>query len=143
MAKKTVVVTPLAARLLQVHDADGDFRVEVPGESKITFGPAIPMSSKGTRMHLPEGSQVYALRVYKGPTERAGLLAVFPGITGFRDLGLVKVHRPARAEGGEMGWVEDQDWRMGQEVSKKLTPSKDDWMTIGGPVQTQAYTRRP
>lgn len=124
--KKTVSVTvKLPLRTLQVHDNDGDFRVSVPGESKVTFGPAIP-ASRTQRAMMTGGSNVYALRVYKGPTERAGLLAVFPGVTGFRDLGEVQVHRPARKDSGEWGWVEDNEWRVAKDVREKLNPTPDD-----------------
>lgn len=133
--KKVKVEVKLAARLLQVSDGDGDFRVEVPGESKVTFGPALPVGRK-ERMMTGMGEQVYALRVYKGPTERAGLLAVFPGITGFRDLGEVKVHRPARQDNGEIGWVEDTAWRAGKQLIEKLNPTPIESDLAGFPLIT-------
>lgn len=108
-------------RMLQVHDPKSDFRLEIPADSKVTFGPAIP--AEKTRRMMEGGMDVYALRVYNGPTEKHGLLAVFPGVTGFRDLGAITVQRPTQGVDG-MEWIDDNTWRISQGVIERLDPKE-------------------
>lgn len=78
-------------RKIRVYDGDGDFVIEVPQDAKITFHYFNPASagSSGYDKYGGRGntnaSRETALRIYEGKTERSGQIAVFLGVTGFRD----------------------------------------------------------
>lgn len=96
MSKKPVV------RTLLVKDAEGEFKVEIPEGSKLTFGPAVPYKTKHGYEAPNHG---YALRVYQGTKEN--LIAVFNGVTTFREIGL-PVSRLVVREGGKTVWKSDE-----------------------------------
>lgn len=93
----------LTTRVIQLQDEYGDFRVEIPADSKVTFGPSIP----GPRA-MRSGNDTYAVRVYRGATEKTGVIAVFPGINKFRELRTIRVTRPVM-NNGQKEWTCDED----------------------------------
>ena len=101
-------------RVLIVYLGGGtEKKVEIPNDSKITFGPALP----GIRKNGDYGGpSEYALRVYKGATEKAGLLAVFTGVREFRE-NTIKVSTLVVREKGEEMWKSDEN---GYEINKKV-----------------------
>lgn len=86
------------------HGVDEE-RVIVPGDSKITFGPAIPFQGRGG---FDSGQREYAVRVYDGPTEKAGLLAVFTGVRSMR-MDTIKVSKLVIREAGKEIWKNDEE----------------------------------
>jgi len=82
-------------RTLLVKDHSGWFRITVPLEARITFG---PMMAKGFGGEL-------TLRIYEKETRQ---LAAFVGVETFRDLGL-PLERLVVSESGEHTWNIDEN----------------------------------
>jgi len=82
-------------RTLLVKDDSGTFRLTVPADARITFG---PMMAKGYGDRL-------TLRIYEKETRQ---LAAFVGVETFRDLGL-PLERLVITESGESSWNIDED----------------------------------
>lgn len=91
--------------LLVTLNGDKEMKVEIPSNSKVTFGPAIPGPSRRMDGY---GSAEYAVRVYDGATEKAGLLAVFTGVREFR-IDTIKVSKLVIRETGKTLWSSDED----------------------------------
>lgn len=89
-------------RTLLVRDGDGEFKVDLPAEAKLTFGPAVPYARKPG--YAPENQGGYALRVYVGSKEN--LVAVFNGVQWFREIG-IPVSRLVIREAGKSVWKSD------------------------------------
>jgi hypothetical protein len=95
-------------RCIRVKDEYGAFVLQIPADARITFGPAIP-APRTERMMRGGGHDVYALRIYKGATEKSGLLAVFPGVFYFHDIEDVAISRP-QLHDGKTHMVPDNGW---------------------------------
>jgi len=81
------------ARRIRVYDHNGDFIIEVPAKSKITFSYFNPAASSD-RMPNDYGRQgnvlkQTALRIYEHG-EKGNQLACFMGVLGFRDMRIKK-----------------------------------------------------
>ena len=83
---------------------DRESRVLVPVTSKVTFGPALPGPQRGFGERVSE----YAVRVYDGPTEKSGLLAVFTGVREFR-IDSIRVDALVIRESGKTIWKNDEE----------------------------------
>jgi len=81
---------PGGTRTIRVYDKGrGDFELEVPTESRVTFGyfnPAAPERNRYGSIEGPGGQtmRTTALRIYEGG-EKSPQLACFLGVDGFRD----------------------------------------------------------
>lgn len=98
MAKKGRIVKELLVF------GDKTFKITVPDDAKITFGPFSPPGKMGYT-----GSQeraVGTLRVYQKTKDN--IIAVFAGVKGFRDLSLDYEEEVAREEGAII-WKSDKD----------------------------------
>lgn len=62
---------------------DKSFTIEIPDDAKVTFGPFSPPGTGGYR--ASGGSPVGTLRIYKGAKSTENVIAVFSGVSGFRD----------------------------------------------------------
>lgn len=95
---------------------DKTFRITVPDDAKITYGPFSP-PTKGS----PYGGDrsIGTLRVYLG-TEK-NIIACFTGVAGFRDLSLDYAEQVTKEEGATI-WNSDKD---GYKREEKVTRSKD------------------
>lgn len=103
-------------RTLLVRDGKGIFKVEIPADAKVTFGPAIPFQGKGNASYAAETRQ-YALRIYKGSKEHP--LAVFTGVVEFRDESL-PVYREVIREAGKTVWKSDEEgYKVESQVKKR------------------------
>lgn len=115
------------------------FKITVPDDAKITFGPWSPPSAGKEAYHSPEGKRG-TLRIYKG-TEK-NVLAVFSGVTGFRDLTLEYSEEVAKEEGATI-WKSDQN---GYEREEKRSLRKE-WVepepVIKGLVEGTPYEEAP
>lgn len=111
-AEKTILVT---------RDNGEEFRITVPENSTMTFGPWSP----------PKGENRYGdralsgtLRVYRGAKQSANqILAVFSGVASFRDVGAVNYAEKVAVEEGATLWKSDQN---GYERSEKVQ-RQDYW----------------
>lgn len=78
-------------RKIRVYDPnDGDFIIDIPDDSKVTFGYFNPTTPSRTGRQYdnygPDNvARQTALRIYEGKTEKSNQIACFIGVTGFRD----------------------------------------------------------
>jgi len=99
------------------------FRITVPDEAKITFGPWSPPTGEG-KYQVTEKALNGTLRVYENAKTGAGILAVFSGVTGFRDTAIEYAEEVAREEGAII-WKSDKDgYQREEKVSRKT-----DWLS--------------
>ena len=114
--------------------ADKEFKISVPDDSRITFGPWSP-PSKEAKYGDAAGMKVGTLRIYKG-NSTTDVLALFSGVTGFRDLS-VEYNEKVVVEEGSTVWksdrkgyfredrvVRDEDWVDPIEVKAIAAPKK-------------------
>lgn len=108
-------------RVILMRTAEGEFKVTVPPDAKLTFGPAIPGPSK-SRGYEPSRME-YAVRIYKGSKEN--LLAVFTGVYNFRDIEMPVAKLIVR-EAGKSVWKSDETGYKVEEDVKKSGRFVDD-----------------
>jgi hypothetical protein len=104
------------------------FKIEVPDDAKVTFGPWSPPTGEGKYSQVSDKALNGTLRVYESSKQGASVLAVFSGVTGYRDLSLGYAEEVAREEGAVI-WKSDKDGYKREEKVKRAT----DWHvpTIG------------
>jgi len=83
---------------------DKTFKITVPDDAKITFGPFSPPSRMTGYNNSPERA-LGTLRIYQKTKDN--IIAVFSGVKGFRDLSLDYSEEVAREEGAII-WKSDQ-----------------------------------
>ena len=83
-------------------------RVSIPDDARVTFGPWSPPTGEG-KYGATEKALSGTLRIYKGGTTKANenILAVFSGVTGFRDLNSVDVSERVATEEVRTVWKSD------------------------------------
>ena len=72
------------SRTLEVW-GERNFTIDVPDTAKVTFGPWSPPNAKGGHYGTERGG---TLRIYAGKTVASNVIAVFSGVSGFRDTSL-------------------------------------------------------
>jgi hypothetical protein len=82
---------------------DKEFKIDIPDEAKVTFGPWSPPSAKGYT-HNPIGT----LRVYANSKTGADCLLVESGVTGFRDTAAIHYQEKVLREEGSTVWKSDE-----------------------------------
>lgn len=97
------------------------FRIVIPDDAKVTFGPFSPPSRdpqmRGYGNH-PERA-IGTLRIYKGTKSTENILACFAGVSGFRDLSLDYMEEVAKEEGATI-WNSDQHgYKREEKVSRR------------------------
>jgi len=92
------------------------FKISVPDDAKITFGPWSPPNKKG---HWDEGSRQGTLRIYQGSKDN--ILACFANVSGFRDLTMAYMEEVAKEEGATI-WKDDEKGYMRED---KVTRKKE------------------
>lgn len=90
-------------KTLLVKDNTGEFKVEIPMECRITFGPNVPYQRKGGYMDQQAG---YSLRVYASGS-KDDLMAVFSNVVSFRDI-TIPVSKLVIREAGKSIWKSDE-----------------------------------
>ena len=102
------------------------FKIRVPDDSRITFGPWSPPSvGEKSNYSTTERALAGTLRVYQGKTKTSeDVIAVFSGVTGFRDLSLGYAEEVAREEGATI-WKDDEEGY----VRESKVSSKKAWIT--------------
>ena len=91
------------------------FRIKVPSEAKITFAPFSPPSKTTGYGHNPGGA-VGTLRIYERTKDQT--IAVFSGVSGYRDMSLDYQEQVAVEEGARI-WKSDQDGYTREENVKR------------------------
>jgi len=95
------------------------FKISIPDEAKVTFGPWSPPGSGESKYAVSEKALNGTLRVYESAKSGAGILAVFSGVTGFRDMSIDYAEEVAREEGAVI-WKTDKDgYKREEKVSRK------------------------
>lgn len=100
---------------------DKTFKITVPDGATITFGPWSPPSKDARYEPQPRNG---TLRVYEGSKSTANIIAVFSGVTGFRDLSLGYAEVVAREEGSII-WKDDKEGYLREEKVRR----GEDWIT--------------
>ena len=110
------------------------FKITIPDDSRITFGPWSPPSEKVT--NYSDKALSGTLRTYKGPTKTSeDVIGVFSGVTGFRDLSLGYAEQVAKEEGATI-WKDDEK---GYVRESKVT-RQNEWVVPDAPLLLDAVT---
>src|SRR5690349_12086301 len=84
------------------------FKITVPDDARVTFGPWSPPSRKNGEMYGDPESRRGTLRVYKGSGQKeTNIIACFTGVRSFRDLSIGYAEEVAREEGSVI-WKDDE-----------------------------------
>lgn len=112
-------------QLLVTQASGKPFKVMVPDGCRITFGPWSPPT--GTEKYAPSNNALGGtLRIYSGPTKTSeDVIAVFSGVTGFRDMSLEYTEQVVIEEGATI-WKSDAN---GYERESKVK-SKKEWTPL-------------
>jgi hypothetical protein len=102
------------------------FKINIPDDSKITFGPWSPPSA-GVKAYDSPKALSGTLRVYENAKSGASVLAVFSGVSGYRDLSLGYTEEVAVEQGATI-WKSDQN---GYEREER-TSAKTKWVDSAG-----------
>jgi len=113
--------------------AEKTFKITIPDDARVTFGPwSPPQAGTKTTYTDPTGRSLSGtLRVYSGPKATDSVLAVFSGVTGYRDLSIGYEEEVAREEGAII-WKSDKDGYKREEKVKRQT----DWLDPQLPAET-------
>jgi len=111
------------------------FKINIPDEAKITFGPWSPPNAAAKTYDRSDKALSGTLRVYESNKTGASVLAVFSGVSGYRDLSLGYAEEVAKEEGATL-WKSDQH---GYEREEKIS-SKRQW--INDPQLTDGKKKR-
>lgn len=103
------------------------FKITVPAESKLTFAPFSPPSKVDGYARNP-GNAAGTLRVYAENNEKR-IIAVFSGVTGFRDTELGYIEQVVVEEGATI-WKNDENGYMRDE---KVSGTRT-WVTPEAPA---------
>lgn len=88
-------------------EGDKTFKIKVPDGARVTFGPWSPPKKAGDRYtERSDSDKRGTLRVYANSTNDS-IIAVFAGVTGFRDLTLEYSEKVAVEEVSEV-WKSDE-----------------------------------
>lgn len=105
------------------------FKISVPDESRISFGPWSPPSAE-SKYGGNEKALSGTLRVYEGKSKESSVLAVFSGVKGYRDMSLGYEEEVAREEGAII-WKSDKDGYKREEKVKRTAQWTDGLLPSG------------
>ena len=106
------------------------FKITIPDEAKITFGPWSPGGSDDKYGGRSDKALNGTLRVYANSKSGASVLAVFSGVTSYRDLSIDYTEQVAKEEGAVI-WKSDKDGYSREEKVKKGSDWVDPLVEIG------------
>ncbi len=109
------------------------FKITVPAGARVTFGPWSPPSAESKNYGTSDRALVGTLRVYHGASRTTeNVIAVFSGVTGFRDLSIGYAEQVAREEGATI-WKDDENGYVREEKVKR----EQAWITpqLGEPTE--------
>lgn len=107
-------------RILLVH-GEKIFKISIPDNAKITFGPWSPPPKKGERWS--EDSKKGTLRVYVG--KEKNIVACFSNVSSFRDMSIGYAEEVAREEGATI-WKSDEHGYMREDKMSR----RKEWVDI-------------
>lgn len=108
-------------RKILVQSDGKEFSITIPDDAKLTFGPWSPPSDRKGESWQHEAKRG-TLRVYA--SDKKEILAVFSGVTSFRDVAIGYAEKIA-VETGNSIWKDDEK---GYYRESKVTRSQE-WMT--------------
>lgn len=118
--------------------ASKTFKITVPDEAKITFGPWSPQS-EGSKYGQSEKALNGTLRIYESTKSGASVLAVFSGVTGYRDMA-IDYEEQVVVEQGSTIWRSDRNGYKREDVVKRDTGWLDPTLAIGaGPEKAEDF----
>ena len=100
------------------------FKITVPDNAKITFGPWSPPTNGESKYSVTEKALSGTLRIYESAKSGASILAVFSGVSGYRDTSIEYAEEVAREEGAIL-WKSDKDGYTREEKVQRAS----DWTT--------------
>lgn len=109
------------------------FKITIPDDAKVTFGPWSPPSAKG--IGWDSESKKGTLRIYQG-TEK-NILACFAGVNGFRDLSLSYSEEVVKEEGATI-WKDDQEGYVREDRVSSTKEWTDDPALLAAPKKGKA-----
>lgn len=108
-------------RELLVEGESEDFKISIPDDARVTFGPFSPPTKNEDRYDNTK-KLAGTLRVYsKGTKTTENILAVFTRVTGFRDLSKVDYAKKVAVQEGSTMWKSDQN---GYVVEERMNQSE-------------------
>jgi len=118
MDEQTVMDPAPVKRTLLVTGGRKTFRITIPPDARVTFGPWSPPSDKGGR-YGDEKAYRGTLRIYSAGTEaKASMLGVFTDVESFRDLSLVDYEERVTAQEVQTVWKSDRHGYRSEVVGK-------------------------
>ena len=112
------------------------FKITVPDDAKITFGPWSPPRTNKNGYEMNDNSaRRGTLRIYTGSEKTGNVLAVFSGVLGFRDLTLGYAEEVAKEEGATI-WKDDEKGYQREESVKR----SKEWVEPVTPMLTSGHT---
>lgn len=99
---------------------DKTFKIRVPEDAKLTFGPFSPPPRGNARASFGDygpAEKAGTLRVY-GKTQK-DVLAVFSGVRGFRDLSIGYAEQVAVEEGATLWKSDDEGYKREEKVKRE------------------------
>lgn len=114
------------------------FKIEIPDDAKITFGPFSP-PRQGDANWMGSGKAVGTLRIYKGTKDN--IVALFSGVSGFRDLTLEYSEMVAREEGAAL-WNSDQHGYVREEKIQRTNEWIDQAELVAAPANGKKKTTK-
>ena len=101
------------------------FKITIPDDARVTFGPfSPPPKTDGTRgVNWDSDSRKGTLRIYQAHSS-TDVIAVFSGVTSFRDISVIEYSEMVAVEEGAKVWKSDSK---GYEREEKVS-SKQEWI---------------
>lgn len=125
----------MARTILIMFEGGKEAKAVVPDDSKLTFGPWSPSSSKSNDYNSHK-ALTGTLRVYAGKTDTSGVIGVWSGVTGYRDLSAIDYSEKTAIETGTAVWKSD---KRGYETRTSIQREEEwsnDTALLGGGVET-------
>jgi hypothetical protein len=106
------------SRTLQV-EGDNTFRITIPDDCKITFGPWSPPTGKERSGYGESGRARGTLRIYQGTKEN--IIGCFSNVLSFRETTAIDYSEQVAKEEGAVLWKSDKDGYQREEKVKRET----------------------
>jgi len=114
------------------------FKIEIPEDAKVTFGPWSPPTNDHAERYGSSPRATGTLRIYRGTKDN--IVALFAGVTGFRDLSLEYAEEVAKEEGATI-WKSDQHGYEREEKVQRTAQWVDPVPLIDVPTPDPARLR--